>query len=346
MYTSMIDKIMKCRQYVNGTGILKIIKDRKFGVMLLNMGGPDTVDDIQSYLYNLFCDRNIIQLPLSFLLQKPLAKLISSKRTPVVRERYELIGGGSPQLKWTQASAKDIIANLKEDYPNAKAYIGMRYTSPFVEEAFERAVADGCEHMVLLPLYPHYTQATTGTSFEVATDWLNRHSTDMTVSMIPHWHIHQDYISLLRSKIDDAFAKVNDRETAQLLFSAHSLPARLVAQGDPYERQINETVKLAGEGYDYLLSYQSQTGPIKWLGPPTPDVIRDLAGKGRKEIIIVAVSFVSDHIETLHEIDIEFKEYADEVGITNFIRTESFNDDPEFGKLLAKLVSEHFDGTE
>jgi len=341
MYVSMIDKLKQCHQYIERP---KISPNMKLGIMLLNMGGPDTLEDIQPYLYNLFCDRNIIQLPLSFLFQKPLAKLISSRRAPVVRERYKMIGGGSPQLKWTQASATNITSNLQGKYPNAKSYIGMRYTSPFIHEAFNRAVQDGCEHMILLPLYPHYTLATTGTSLEEAIDWLKHNKHDMTVSTIPYWHTHTDYIALLRENIETALNKTNDRSTTQLLFSAHSLPAKLVAQGDPYEKQINETVELAGEGYDYLLSYQSQTGPVKWLGPSTPDVIRELASKGKKEIIIVPVSFVSDHIETLHEIDIEFKEYVDDAGIESFIRTESFNDDPAFGKLLAQLVVEHVTG--
>ncbi|MEZ5360325.1 MAG: ferrochelatase [Candidatus Zixiibacteriota bacterium] len=344
MYKSMIDELKKCREYVSPEDITIDPAKDTFGIMLLNMGGPDGLDDIQPYLYNLFCDRNIIQLPMSFLLQKPLAKLISSRRTPVVRERYKMIGGGSPQLKWTRIEADGMIANLRDIYPGVKAYIGMRYTPPFMEDAFEQAITDGCRHMLLLPLYPHYTLATTGTSFEVASQWLRRHHPKMSVSIIPHWYDHPGYIALLRDKITGAFEKVKDKETAQLLFSAHSLPAKLIAQGDPYEKQINETAKLAGEGYDYLLSYQSQTGPVKWLGPPTPDVIRDLAAKGKKEIIIVPVSFVSDHIETLHEIDVEFKEYADEAGIENFIRTESFNDDPRFGKLLATLVKEHFGG--
>lgn len=340
----MIDELKKCRQFIDAKDISFDVHADKFGIMLLNMGGPDGLDDIEPYLYNLFCDKNIIQLPLSFALQKPLAKFISSRRTPKVRERYKIIGGGSPQLKWTRLEADAMISNLRQRYLGATAYIGMRYTPPLVEEAFEQAVADGCKHLLLLPLYPHYTLATTGTSFEVAARWLKNNNPDMTVSMIPHWHTHPGYISLLRDKIEGAFAKALDRDSAQLLFSAHSLPAKLVAQGDPYEKQINKTVKLAGEGYDYLLSYQSQTGPVKWLGPPTPDVIRELAGRGVKEIVIVPVSFVSDHIETLHEIDIEFREYAEEAGIENFIRTESFNDDPRFGSLLANLVAEHFNG--
>lgn len=344
MYKSMIDELKKCREYVNpGSFTFDPTRD-KFGIMLLNMGGPDGLDDIQPYLYNLFCDRNIIQLPMSFLLQKPLAKMISARRTPVVRERYKMIGGGSPQLKWTRIEADGMIANLRDAYPGATAYIGMRYTPPFMEEAFEQAIKDDCRHMLLLPLYPHYTLATTGTSLEVAAQWLNRHRPELTISLIPHWHNHPDYIALLRDKIDTAYEKVNDHSASKLLFSAHSLPAKLVAQGDPYEKQINETAKLAGEGYDYLLSYQSQTGPVKWLGPPTPDMIRDLAAKRIKEIVIVPVSFVSDHIETLHEIDVEFKEFADEAGIENFIRTESFNDDPRFEKLLATLVTEHLNG--
>ncbi|MCK5125846.1 MAG: ferrochelatase [candidate division Zixibacteria bacterium] len=344
MYKSMIDKLMRCRQYVKASDISCDLTKDKWGVMLLNMGGPNTLDDIEPYLYNLFCDRNIIQLPLSFILQKPLAKFISSRRAAKVQERYKLIGGSSPQLKWTQIEAESMIEHLKDKFPQVKSYIGMRYSEPFIEDAFQQANKDGCKHMFLLPLYPHYTIATTGTSFNAAAEWLEKFNPEMSVSMISHWHKHPDYISLVKKNINGAFDKTSNKDSAQLLFSAHSLPSKLIEQGDPYETQINETVRLAGEGYDYLLSYQSQTGPVKWLGPSTPDVIREIASRGKKEIVIMPVSFVSDHIETLYEIDIEFKQYAEEAGIKNFIRTESFNDDPEFGKLLATLVKEHIAG--
>ena len=310
----------------------------KWGVLFLNMGGPETLDDIEPFLFNLFSDRNIIKLPLSFLFQKPLAKFISSRRAVKVRGNYEAIGGGSPLLKWCYAEASGVRKLLAEKYPRVETYVGMKYTRPFIKKALDRAEADGCRHLVVLPLYPHYTLATTGTALEDVAAWLKETGADISVSIIADWYDQPAYIALLRRRIERAMAKTGNPESAVLLFSAHSLPVKMVERGDPYLNQVKETVRLAAGEREHRLTFQSRSGPVKWLEPETMATISALGQKGVKEIVIVPVSFVSDHIETLHEIDIELKDIALKNGVKNFIRTESFNDDPDFIRLLTDMV--------
>ncbi|MEE9443270.1 MAG: ferrochelatase [candidate division Zixibacteria bacterium] len=336
----MIEKFKSLSNYLEYPADEFDFSAKKWGVLLLNMGGPNTLDDIQPYLFNLFCDKNIIKLPLSILLQKPLARFISNRRAQKVRARYEMIGGGSPQLKWTKLEAGGLEKLLSESFPEVKTYIGMRYTPPSIHDKLDRAVKDGCEHIIILPLYPHYTLATTGTSLADIIKWVRHSQSDISISLIPHWYDHRDFISLLRSRINDGISKMPDKNNIHILFTAHSLPVKLVESGDPYVTQVKETVRLAGKGHQYHLSYQSRSGPVKWLEPETKSLIKKLGNDGVKNLVVLPVSFVSDHIETLHEIDIELKEIALESGIVNFIRTESFNDDPKFIELLDSLVRE------
>ncbi|MFZ5979524.1 MAG: ferrochelatase [Candidatus Zixiibacteriota bacterium] len=316
----------------------------KWGVLFLNMGGPETLDDIEPFLFNLFSDRNIIKLPLSFLFQKPLAKFISSRRAARVRSNYEAIGGGSPLLKWCCAEASGVRKLLAQRYPRVETYVGMKYTRPYIKKALDRAAADGCRHLVVAPLYPQYTLATTGTALEDIAAWLEGTGAELSLSLIFDWHDHPAYIALLQERISRAMTKVRDRDKAVLLFSAHSLPVKMIERGDPYYDQIKETVRLAAGKNDYLLSFQSRSGPVKWLGPETATTIAALGRRGVKEIVIVPVSFVSDHIETLYEIDIELKEIAMSNGVENFIRTDSFNDDPAFIRLLTDMVLDKIAG--
>jgi ferrochelatase len=334
----MFDKIKKDRRYLDNPRNRFDFEKEKWGVLLLNMGGPETTDDIEPFLYNLFRDPFIIKLPLSFLLQKPLARLIASRRAVKVKGNYEAIGGGSPLLKWCRLEAEGMKKELSGSYPQIEVFPGMRYTPPFIDEALDRAAAAGCRHIVILSLFPQYTLATTGTALAQVCDWLAKNRSEMTFSVIDSWHDHPGYITLLREYIAEAVAALGSRDKTKLLFSAHSLPVKLVKSGDPYLYQVKETVRLAGEGYDYMLSFQSRSGPVRWLEPETKSVIEKMGRDGVEELVVVPVSFVSDHIETLHEIDIELKELAHSVGIKKFVRTRSFNDDPRFIELLAGMT--------
>jgi ferrochelatase len=171
-------------------------------------------------------------------------------------------------------------------------------------------------------------------------EWIENTEADITLSIIDDWQDRPAYIELLRQRIDAAFEQFDKTASPKLIFSAHAVPQKLAASGDPYVARIKETSALAGDGYDYLLTFQSRTGPVAWVGPDTLKTVRSLARKGVTDMIIIPVSFVSDHIETLYEIDIELKEAALKAGVRNFVRIESFNDDPRFGDMLADLVEE------
>lgn len=318
--------------------------EEKWGVFFLNMGGPETTDDVEAYLYNIFSDRNIIRLPLSSILQKPLARFIASRRTPKVKTRYQMIGGGSPLLKWTRLAASGVKRELSKKYPQVEVFAGMRYTEPYIDEELDAAVDEGCRHLVILPLYPHYCLATTGTALAEVTEWLEDSESDISLSVIRHWHDRPKYIELLRRNIDQAMEKCGAEARPKLIFSAHAIPQKLVDSGDPYLDQVRETAALAGEGHDYLLTFQSRSGPVAWVGPDTLKTVKMLGHTGVTDIVVVPISFVSDHIETLYEIDIELKEAAEAAGIKNLIRTESFNDDIHFATFLADLVEEKIAG--
>lgn len=314
--------------------------EEKWGVLFLNMGGPETADKVDEYLYNIFSDPAIIKLPLSPILQKPLAKLIASRRTPKVRRRYQMIGGGSPLLKWTRLTASNVKRELSKKYPHVEVFVGMRYTEPYIHEELDAAVGEGCRHLVIVSMYPQYCRATTGTALEEVLEWIEDTEADITLSIIDDWHDRSAYIELLRQRIDAAFEQFDKAASPKLIFSAHAVPQKLAASGDPYVERIKKTAALAGDGYDYVLTYQSRTGPVVWVGPDTLKTVRSLARKGVADMIIVPISFVSDHIETLYEIDIELKEAALRAGVRRLVRTESFNDDARFGDMLADLIEE------
>jgi ferrochelatase len=336
----MIEELKANARVLESPGKQIDFGEEKWGVLFLNMGGPETADRVKEYLYNIFSDPTIIRLPLSPILQKPLARFIATRRTPKVRHRYQIIGGGSPLLKWTRLTASNVKRELSKKYPQVEVFVGMRYTEPYIHEELEAAVGEGCRHLVVVSMYPQYCRATTGTALEEVLDWIEETEADITLSIIDDWHDRPVYIELLRQRIDAAVEQFDKEASPKMIFSAHAVPQKLAASGDPYVERIKETAALAGEGYDYIVTFQSRTGPVSWVGPDTLKTVRTLARKGVTDMIIVPISFVSDHIETLYEIDIELKEAARRAGVRHFVRTESFNDDPRFGDMLADLIEE------
>ncbi len=336
----MIEQLKAHPQCLDDPGKHFDFGEEKWGVLFLNMGGPETADKVKRYLYNIFSDPTIIRLPFSPLLQKPLARFIAARRAPKVAKRYQAIGGGSPLLKWTRLAASGVKRELSKKYPQVEVFVGMRYTEPFIHEELDAAVGEGCRHLVLVSMYPHYCQATTGTALAEVIEWLEETDSDITLSVIDYWHDRPRYIELLRRRIDAAMEQFGTDVKPKVIFSAHAVPQKLAASGDPYVNQIRETAALAGEEYDYVVTYQSRTGPVSWVGPDTVKTIKSLPRKGISDVIVVPVSFVSDHIETLYEIDIELQDAARQAGVKNFVRTESFNDDVHFSTFLADLVEE------
>jgi ferrochelatase len=323
----------------------------KVGVLLLNLGGPDTLDDVQPFLYNLFADPDIINLPdMMKWFQKPLAMMISHYRVEKSREAYASIGGGSPQRKITEAQGRALEEALKERGVNAKAYVGMRYWAPFTSDALAAMKRDGIERLVVLPLYPQFSISTSGSSLrELETLEAAEPALRLPKATIQEWYNRPGYINAL-AKLIAAKCDLyhSDRTKPRVFFSAHGVPERYVhVLNDPYQRQIEETVSLVmarlkemGYTNDHTLAYQSKVGPVTWLQPYTEDAIEDLAAQGEKALVVVPISFVSEHIETLEEIDMEYAEVAKEAGITWWERVPALGTDPTFIKDLASAVVE------
>ncbi len=307
-------------------------------VILLQMGGPDSVEAVRPFLLNLFSDREIIQIGPKWL-QPFIARMIVRKRTPVVKEKYREIGGRSPIRGLTEAQAAALQAELGQGFVCTTA---MRYWHPFTSEALAAVFAAKPERIVALSLYPHYSRATSGSSFNELNRQLSRLNGKFELIRIPYFYDHPLYIAALAEKIEAALAAFPDRSKVQLLFSAHSLPQSFIDEGDPYLDQIQTTVRLVMERFSdvsHHLAFQSRAGPVKWLEPSTDDKLKELAKNGCTNLLVAPLSFVSDHIETLHEIDIEYAEEARRLGITNFRRIESLNSSPAFIRCLAELVS-------
>jgi len=312
---------------------------RRIGVVLFQLGGPDTLEAIEPFLFNLFCDPDIIDFPFARIGRKPLAKLISSTRARKVQHHYATIGGGSPIRRFTEQQALALQRKLAEAGLDAHCFVAMRYWHPFTAQAIEQLRDARCDEVVLLPLYPHYSSTTTGSSLN---EWRRLFQDDIAVHCIETFYRHELYLQALVEKIDEALARFSDPERPEIVFSAHSVPVAVIQKGDPYQRQIEETVELlmqrGGWTNGYRLCYQSKVGASKWLQPSLHTALRELAMEKSREVCIVPVSFVSDHVETLGEIDHEARAEAAKLGIKRFEMTSGLNDSPTFIAALADLV--------
>ncbi len=306
----------------------------KTGVILLNLGGPDRLSSVRPFLYNLFSDRDIIRLGPS-ILQRPLAFWISLLRSRKSKKTYKLIGGFSPLRIITEAQAEALSERLK--HKGVKVYVGMRYWHPSIPEAVEEIKRDGITHLISLCLYPHYSIATSGSSIKELQRSLK--GSGIFLKIIRSWPDNPLYIKALKENILRALKELKDPEKAHILFSAHSLPVAFIERGDPYVDELMKTVRaLTGDiNLSWHLSYQSRSGPVKWLSPSTEEKLKELAGLSVKEVLTVPISFVSDHIETLYEIDIYYREMAKSLGIELY-RTESLNTNPTFIEALYHMV--------
>lgn len=310
------------------------------GVLLLNLGGPDSLDAVKPFLYNLFSDREIIKLGPPFL-QKPIAAFIAATRSGKTRSMYSLIGGKSPILEITKAQAAVLeeVLNSREtpeDKPY-RVYIGMRYWHPFIGDTVKQMHSDGIKNVIALGLYPHYSIATTGSSVEKMKEAMKDYP-GLSLRCIQSWYDHPLYIDAVVEQINNGLAQFEGKP--EVLFSAHSLPQKFIDDGDPYLKEIEGTIAAITKkiGIRWHLSFQSKSGPVKWLEPSTEHMLGELALKGVKDLLVVPISFVSDHIETLYEIDILYKDMAAVLGI-NLKRTESLNTSPTFIKALAEIVA-------
>ena len=321
----------------------------RVGVLLLNLGGPDKLEDVRPFLYNLFSDPEIIRLPIKAL-QKPLAWLISTLRAKKSQENYLEIGGASPLRKITEEQGSALEKKLKELGQDAKVYIGMRYWHPFTEEAIAQIKQDGIEELVILPLYPQFSISTSGSSFRVLEEMWATDSELQKIdyTIIPSWYENQGYLTAMANLIAQELDKLEEPEDARVFFSAHGVPVSYVEEaGDPYQEEIEKCAELImqtlGRSNQYTLAYQSRVGPVEWLQPYTEDALEELGKQGVQDLAVVPISFVSEHIETLQEIDIEYREIAESAGVKNFCRVPALNTHATFIDSLAHLVIDSLD---
>ena len=306
-------------------------------VLLLNLGGPETLADIRGFLTNLFSDRDIIRLPGGAALQPLLARLIAALRAPKVAPLYGAIGGGSPILALTRAQAKALAQET-----GLPCYVAMRYSPPFVEDALKEAAASGAAEIVALPLFPHYSRATTGSVFAEIERARARLGVKLKVRRVRSYPDHAGYVAALAETITEALARFSEAERpkVRLIFSAHGLPVSFTREGDPYVAELERTIR-ALEGVMALprwdLTFQSRTGPMRWLEPTTRLTLEKLLAEGVRHLVMVPISFVSDHLETLHEMDILYRGQA-EAARAVLIRAPALNDRPAFIAALAQLV--------
>ena len=327
------------------------------GVVLFNLGGPGNLAEVEPFLVNLFSDREIIELPGGAVLQPLMARIIAKMRGPSVRANYARIGGGSPQLALTTQQAKAVEERLNGLAPaplQFRVLIAMRYSSPTCAEALEELAAAGIRKVVTLTLFPHYSKATTGSSrraFDRALSERRFAHLEWDVSHIEGYPAAPRYLDAFAGTVRDAFARIpaSRRHDAVILFSAHGLPQRFIDEGDPYVDHIEATreglLRRLNVPNRHLLAYQSRTGPVKWLGPGTEEVIQQLGREGVKDLLVVPLSFVSDHIETLYEVDLLFADTARKAGITGYFRPDALNSNPAFIDALAHLVLDRTEDT-
>lgn len=314
----------------------------RIGVLLFNLGGPETLDDVRPFLFNLFADPDIIRLPWRFM-QKPLAWIISTQRYKKSRGYYEKIGGGSPLRRITDEQARALEGALQSRDINARAYVAMRYWKPFTEEALEQIRRDEISHLVVLPLYPQFSISTTGSSLNRMNELIKERRYRLPrTSVVCSYEDDEGYISALAASIAEKLAEFPNPDQTHILFSAHSVPVSYIKQGDPYLEQTERTVEMVrhrlGKHRPFTLSFQSKVGPVEWLGPATDATVRRLAGEGVEQLLMVPVSFVSEHSETLYEMDLLYGELADEVGIKDYRRVPTMNCRADFIDALARLV--------
>ena len=320
----------------------------KTGIVMLNLGGPADLDAVAPFLLELFADREIIQLPA----QRFLGPFIARRRTPRVRRLYAGIGGGSPILRWTEAQGRGMIERLDRLCPESaphQFYVAFRYASPKSDDALRAMAADGVTRAVAFTQYPQFSCSTTGSSLNEL--WRAALRTGLrdafAWSIIDRWAEHAGFIDAMAETVREGLARfpAAERDRVTLLFSAHSLPLDVIDRGDPYPQEIGASVarvmERLGTAHPYVLAYQSDVGPVRWLGPSTERVIRRLGERGERHVLVVPIAFTSDHIETLSELDIEYRHVAQQAGITHFIRTPALNDRPQFFDALADLVRQH-----
>lgn len=323
----------------------------KTGIALLNFGGPWTLGDVKPFLYRLFANPSVL-VGVPAPLRQLVAFAIAQVKGPSSVESYRLIGGGSPQLSWTEEQARGLrglLGGSGDGGPRdrVRVEIGMRSAEPSIECALRRLKEWGAGRLVVLPLFPQFSTTTTGTCLEEARGALRRLRWSPPTYEVRNWPDHPGYARLLRRTVDEALGRAERErggsdDVIHVLFSAHSLPLKIVERGDPYPQDVRRTVEAVAEGlgHPWSLCFQSRNGRMPWLQPYTEDELTRLAREGVRRVVVVPVSFVSDHIETLYELDVLYRDHALERGVTHYYRARAFNGDPAFAAVLRSILKE------
>ena len=310
----------------------------KKAVILFNLGGPDKLENVEPFLFNLFNDPAILNMP--GFLRYPLAKFISKKRTPISKKIYTAIGGSSPILQLTNKQAeileKKLNNNMQDIY---KCFVVMRYWKPRAKTVLDIVKKFNPDEIILLPLYPQYSTSTSGSSIKEWNDICMENNYQKPSRTICCYPTETKFLNAHISLINHELKNLNN---FKLIFSAHGLPEKNIKKGDPYQWQVEQSVNKISEqlnipNLDWILSYQSRVGPLKWIGPSTEDEIIK-SSKLNKTIVVVPIAFVSEHSETLVELDIEYKKLAEQNGCKNFVRVPALGSKHEFITSLANLV--------
>ena len=321
----------------------------KKAVILFNLGGPDKLENIEPFLFNLFNDPAILNLPSIF--RFPLAKLIANRRAPTAKKIYQELGGGSPILKLTieQATALELKLNKDDELSNYKCFIVMRCWHPRAENVVKEVINYNPDELILMPLYPQYSAATSGSSIKEWHDICIKNNFKVKTSTICCYPTDEYFVEAHKNEIMKIIEKLKN---FKLVFSAHGLPEKNIIKGDPYQWQVEQSVNKIVESLnikdlDWILSYQSRVGPLKWIGPSTEDIIVENSKLG-KNIVLVPIAFVSEHSETLVELDIEYKELADKNGCKNYLRVPALGTNKNYIKAMSNLIinkqNYNFDG--
>lgn len=317
---------------------------KKLAVVLFNLGGPDGPRAVRPFLFNLFRDPAIIGLPA--IARYPIAALISTTREKTAKANYAIMGGGSPLLPETEKQARALEAELAKTLPGveARCFIAMRYWNPLTGEAARQVKAFGPDEIVLLPLYPQFSATTTASSLKA---WRETYSGPGRQTSVCCYPDEAGLVEAHARLIRETWEKAGSPRNVRLLFSAHGLPEKVILAGDPYQKQVEVTAaavaaKLPAD-LDWTVCYQSRVGPMKWIGPSTDEEIRRAGAEG-KGVIVTPIAFVSEHVETLVELDHEYAELAKDAGVAPYIRVPALGVAPEFIAGLAKTVAEALTG--
>jgi protoporphyrin/coproporphyrin ferrochelatase len=317
------------------------------GIIVAQLGGPETLDDVEPFIRSIFADPHLVPLPGGPRTRSVLSSVIARARAPRSRANYAAIGGGSPIVATTQAQADALEAELVARGRDVIVAVAQRHSRPDTARAIATLLAARVDRIVLLPLFPQFSMSTTGSSEAELRRVAAEYGLDVPVVVIRSWCDHPSYLDAQARLVDEMFVEhpaAND-DSALLVFSAHGLPQRIVDRGDPYPEEIEASVagvmERISRPIDRVIAYQSRAGPMKWIGPAVTDVVKSAAEEGRTWLGVVPIAFVSEHVETTHELDIELAAIAAEAGVHGFHRSRCFNDDPIVGPMLADITEAH-----